>query len=550
MHYLIILLIIVLLIGAYIWVISALWALAVKLIFIPLLIGLFVGGCTVFSLFSERFKSSVEIASPDLVVGGKLEKSIGKPKGNAAYRAFDHAWPNYFPAQHRRDIAASRLQFYVVAGWAWNIASATLPHRISQNTGISLLFSLIICGIPIATVGVWFASFAASVIVVFWLYFVLSHVVGVVVSVAGALFSALALVLDRWYRRRKGAAFSCSLCYRHAQEPSFRCPNRSCGVVHHDINPGALGRLLRICGCGTGIPLTVRRATKAGLVPVCPHCEREQPLGAGTRSLLQLPVFGATGVGKTQFLQTAVVALSTYFSSRDTEAVQPLDDSARRFLNDAETNANGNRRPQKTAVQAAPELLPFEIRVGSRTVEMQICDVAGEIFRAQKSTQNLSYYDRAPVLVFVYDGLAAPGMVEAIRLQGHSIQADSSASDMELSYNAVVDRLRNDGVALEDKLLLFVVSKWDVVTELDQTAPDTSSDLIADWVRNNGSENLVNRCTNDFRLVEFMAADMTPKNTASEYGEVLSIVNRCAEHTIGNELADMSESGLQHVKRE
>ena len=429
-----------------------------------------------------------EIATPDAVVAGKV---LGEaPKGQAKHFGWDHAWPVYNPHQAKRDANAvlAQARRTVKDAFAWLFGQRPAPAWAAVLLPAFVGFAI----------GAWISTAV-------W-YLVMGLLGGMVYIV-----QQIGVLGYRWYdrlmRRRRKATLRCAKCYRVTTTPSYRCSNTSCSTIHHDVRPGPLGIAHRRCGCGVSIPATVGRAAKA-LVAVCPFCLKDVPKGSGTRRVLPVPVIGAVGAGKTQFLSSGVVELQSRAESLS-GSLTPISPLAETFLDAASAAVSSGQRVAKTAWEDRPEGVPFVLSLQGRHLEIQLMDAAGENFVDWERSQGLAYIDTADVLLFILDPLALPRVTEQLRVANKGGVVPIAQGDPEDSYASVVDRLRAEDVRLGSKSLAIVLTKLDVLQTLPGLGSLDPSEgaTIKSWLRSNGAGGFVRRVDQDFRRVEYFAVD-------------------------------------------
>lgn len=337
-------------------------------------------------------------------------------------------------------------------------------------------------------------------------------VAGIISAVVETVQFAHAATLRRLERRALAsiqAQMHCVHCYRTSDVPGFACP--ACHSIHYDLTPGRLGIRRRICGCGTTLPLGIRVAAEQ-LTPMCPYCKRPQPSGAGARTVVTVPVFGAVGAGKTQFVSTAVVQLH-HAAGQSGGKLTPLTSNSEGFLDTARTDAGA--APIKTPLIERPESLAYLWRRDDRDIEFQFMDAAGESFTQSEENRSLTYLDLAPVLVYVFDPLCLPEIHDRMRAAGLSAaQAGHIANTT--AYGSVVDRLRNDGLDLSTKTLMMVVTKADLLRQIVSLPSGTlKSDDVRDWLQDNEADSFVRRAEVDFAACVYYAVDSTSLSPTS-----------------------------------
>ncbi|CUR58044.1 conserved membrane hypothetical protein [metagenome] len=429
-----------------------------------------------------------DIATPDAVVAGKVLGDA--PKGQAKHFGWDRAWPVYNPHQAKRDANAvlAQTKRTVKGAFAWLFDQDPMPAWVAVLLPPFVGFAI----------GAWISTLV-------W-YVVMGLLGGVVYTI-----QQIGVLGYRWYdrliRRRRKATLRCAKCYRDTTAPSYRCSNTSCSTIHHDVRPGPLGIVHRRCGCGTTIPATVGGAAKH-LVTVCPFCLEDVPKGSGTRRVLPVPVIGAVGAGKTQFLSSAVVELQRRVESLS-GSLTPISPVAETFLKAASAAIASGQRVAKTAWEDRPEGVPLVLSLQGRELEVQLMDAAGENFVDWERSQGLGYIDTADVLLFILDPLALPKVTEQMRVANMGGVVPIAQGDPEDSYASVVDRLRAEDVRLGSKSLAIVLTKLDVLQTLPGLASldPSESATIKSWLRSNGADGFIRRVDQDFKRVEYFAVD-------------------------------------------
>lgn len=460
-----------------------------------LVLGILVGVVLPPRVLRGRTAEKPQIATPDAVVAGLV---LGRaPKGHAKHFGWDRAWPVYSPHQATRDANAVVAQSKRTVRDAFSWLFARDPKAA---WAIALLPALV--GFAIG----------AAVSTLIW-YLVMSFL-GRIIHLVQQVGTLIYRSYERRARRRRQATLRCANCYRVTTTPSYKCSNLSCTVVHHDVRPGPLGIVHRRCGCGTSIPATVGGAAKQ-LITVCPFCLQQLPKGSGTRRVLPIPVIGAVGAGKTQFLSSAVVELQSRVAATS-GTFRPISPVAEEFLAAASAAVSSGQRVLKTPWEDQPEGMPFVMSLRGRELEVQLIDAAGENFVDWQRSQGLSYIDTADVLLFVFDPFALPRVREQLEIARTEGLVPIAQGDPEDSYASVVDRLRAEDVPLGAKRLAIVLTKVDVLQELPTVStvhPDDSGSIKA-WLREHGADGFVRRVDRDFKQVHFFAVDSYGKRHA------------------------------------
>lgn len=429
-----------------------------------------------------------DVATPDAVVAGKVLG--GAPKGQAKHFGWDRAWPAYNPHQAKRDANAvlAQTKRTVKGAFGWLFDQDPMAAWVAVLLPPFVGFAI----------GAWISTLT-------W-YLVMGLLGGFVYTIQQiGVFGYRSF--DRLARRRRNETLRCTMCYRVTTAPSYRCSNATCSSIHHDMRPGPLGIVHRRCGCGTSIPATVGGAAKH-LQTVCPFCLKDVPKGSGTRRVLPVPVIGAVGAGKTQFLSSGVVELQSRVESMS-GSLAPISPVAETFFKSATAAITSGQRVAKTAWEDRPEGLPFLLSLHGRELEVQLMDAAGENFVDWERSQGLGYIDSADVLLFILDPLALPRVTEQLRVANKGGIVPIAQGDPEDSYASVVDRLRAQDVRLGSKSLAIVLTKLDVLQTLPGLGSLDPSDSasIKTWLRSNGADGFIRRVDQDFKRVEYFAVD-------------------------------------------
>lgn len=429
-----------------------------------------------------------EVATPDAVVAGKVLGDA--PKGRAKHFGWDRAWPAYNPHQAKRDANAvvAQAKRTVKGAFGW----------LFDHEPVAAWVAVLLPSFVGYAIGAWISTLV---------WYLVMGLLGGVVYIVQQIGVLVYRSYDRLIRRRRKATLRCAKCYRVTTAPNYRCSNTSCSTVHHDVRPGPLGIVHRRCGCGTRIPATVGGAAKH-LVTVCPFCLQDVPKGSGTRRVLPVPVIGAVGAGKTQFLFSGVVELQSRIESLG-GSLTPISPIAETFLKAASVAITSGQRVAKTAWEDRPEGVPLVLALQGRELELQLMDAAGENFVDWERSQGLGYIATADVLLFILDPLALPKVTEQLRVANKGDVVPIAQGDPEDSYASVIDRLRAEDVRLGAKSLAIVLTKLDVLQALPGLGSLDPSEgaSIKSWLRSNGANGFIRRVDHDFKRVEYFAVD-------------------------------------------
>lgn len=481
-----------LLLRIFAWIVFC-WAVAFSLgVFGGLITGLVIP----FRVLSGRSATTAEIATPERVVEQQVIKH--PPRGFTRHFGWDRAWPAYNPYQSQRDSVAVREDIKTFLSTAW--------ARISGVGGSS---PSSIKNVPCVLWSVPYLGFFLGAWVSFAMWFVLMLVIGSAVYLAQQTWILGYRWLDRGKLFRAKASVMCHKCYATSPFPSYHCINPACGIIHRDVFPGPLGLLHRRCECGEIFPTTVGAASRV-LMPVCPICGEELAQGSGARQTIQLPAFGAVGAGKTRLFAAGLVAVEKQLIDAN-GALEPLGAEANGFLKASARALSRGSATDKTIYTSRPAGWPMKLNDASgRVIELQLMDASGESFANWHTTEELTYVNVAPTMVFVLDPLALPRVKSELTSQHNLPQVLVAAGDQEDAYASVVDRLRSEDVKLNNRHLAVVITKTDILQLLPsgRSLDPSTSDTVRDWLIHQDQDGFVRRIESDFGNVRYFAVDL------------------------------------------
>ncbi|MFC3966170.1 TRAFAC clade GTPase domain-containing protein [Nocardia jiangsuensis] len=470
------------------------------LVYYPLaaLIGLLTGmACAATVIAQDLLAASTRTGrtlTPDDVAGAGTLFS-DPPRGPARYFGWDRAWPRYLPFQAQRDIvdATRAATRFLTTQSARVQAECRSPARI--------VLYIVFGALPHAAFALSFVVFAAFLVAVCATFVLI-----------GWLLQVLAIVLlrttDAVIRRVFRLSTRCVTCYEVARLPSYRCVN--CSNVHRDLRPSRLGVLWHRCECSAVLPTTIIRASSGALRKniVCPYCDRTLPDGSGSRQTIQVPTFGAVGVGKTRLLFSAAIGLHEAYAPHSTR-IGPLDGRSRAALDIARDVIGARKHTTKTAHGPSPVALAILVEpMRGRPVELHLLDAAGEHFTEKDGAAPLHYLHSAETLLFVIDPFSTDDMRAAIPDPAAAglVVGDSGPED---SYSITVELLRSAGLDSTGRALGIVVSKVDDLRRLgfDPALDPDDQQAIEQWLVDRGLDNLVTRAGQDFGRVRYFLAD-------------------------------------------
>jgi len=302
----------------------------------------------------------------------------------------------------------------------------------------------------------------AGAIVVALLAAVHEIVVGVLAVGWRILGLALRLV-DSALLRVRNIRMRCTACFERMPYPAYRCPD--CDETHWEIRPGADGILRRTCACGRQLPTLLMTGTGA-LAARCPYrgCGSELEYRPGTVAEQALPVFGATGAGKTRLMYALVLALQQ-LSDRSGVTLEFADTWTEQQLATARHYMDGTL----SVVGTPPALqrgLVLNLRVGRRTRLLQFFDAAGERFYTQDRSSDLLYLGSGRTFVLVVDPLAVDGFWTGLpaddddRLRSHK---PVNVPQPDMVYQQTVERVVELRGAPARSRLALVFSRADML---------------------------------------------------------------------------------------
>lgn len=409
----------------------------------------------------------------------------------------DHAWAVYFIRQFRYDVSRCWLRL-----WS-DVRSALELAREATNTQLLVVAGAFPITLPLlimaaAAVGGMFAT-AVVMTVVACAGWILYWTVGMTAMVT--LRS-----VDSLWRIVFGTEASCPTKYHVTPLPVFRCPGPHTDReqadnldLHADIRPGRLGVLARVCGCGERLPTTVIRASRI-LDPYCRTCSAPLPDRAGLARDVRIGVFGATSAGKTHLLASGLVRL--YRHAQDGKAsLSILDRRSRRQFDELSEIVDQGRSTISTEA-VLPTAISLQVRRRWQSAHLHFFDAAGVALADEEQNARHSYLDRSRTLIFVID----PFSLSRVRDRAPKDLVDRAAvarDDPETAYRATTGRLQRYGVSTAKQNLAIVVSKADLLAEVESLPRPHDSGSVERWLSANGMESLVTGAKTDFKQVRF-----------------------------------------------
>ncbi|WP_060563770.1 TRAFAC clade GTPase domain-containing protein [Corynebacterium glutamicum] len=473
-------------------------------------VGLLVGVVLPLFVFAQRTVSPLVTMTPDKVRDGEVIR--GKQTGENQHYGWDWAWPLYLPYQAKHDFTSVIRQYrylHMIVALRMGMAEIddadesttdewklSIKRRVQPRVSSTLVKVLLALPYFCLIMGLYISMLGWTVV-----YRLALFLGSILLSTSNKLLSWA----DSRNRNRRRAKLHCKYCYAVSTMPSYQCPN--CKTNHHNIRPGPLGLLSRICGCGTRLPNTVNRAS-AVLEPSCPACGQLLMAGSGGRPTLLLPVLGARNSGKTMFLGSALNGLKEHALTADGD-VEPLDQEAKNFVlaqwerlqKEAATQPTSNTKPVGKGYVLRVEGLP-------EPVEVQIMDVAGEQFTSADTIARLQYLRGAEHFILTVDPFADPDMKRLRESKMPAAEGDHTDDQMKV-YTTFSSVLRAGQIDLSKKKLTVVISRVD---QLQEVLPALNfgamgSEKLREWLNRHGFNNLVDAISVDFPTAAYVAVD-------------------------------------------
>lgn len=370
----------------------------------------------------------------------------------------DPAVPDYLhgPAgvdlAHVRALASDRFEL----GWSrWSTRLAGWTHWRRNDRIVAVPLSVAF-GIGLAL--------GLALGVLLWLLVWTAHVL--VVGVLTVLWRATGLLLrllDSASRQLRNITMRCVACQERMPYPAYLCPD--CGATHWDIRPGRFGIVARTCRCGRRLPTLLILGT-AELTARCPYrtCGSEMSHRPGTLPELVLPVFGATGAGKTRLMDALVVALQQR-ARRPGVSVEFADASTQERLAHAPERLAPDQSTAATTKGLQRGLL-LRLDVGGRERLVQLFDAAGERFYTEAGSADLLYLGDGRTYLFVIDPLTIDGFwknLPADEQERLSSERPVNVPQPDLVYLQTHDRIVELGGKPRRSRLAIVFSRADVL---------------------------------------------------------------------------------------
>jgi double-GTPase-like protein len=453
--------------------------------------------------------------TPDQVRSGS-GNVLPQLRGNPAFGR-DRAWPSYFSAQAKNDLAGmwSATAGVLGHGWTWIsrvLTSGSMASRVATFVGCAPLWVLVSAGALLSTGTLVTAGTAITLAL--WLCWTVP--------------TGLLRLADQLIRRARGADASCPACYHVTALPAFACPG--CGDLHRDIRPGRLGGVWRRCGCGTLLATTVLRAARQ-IPPRCPRCELELGRGSAVVTDIRVPVFGPISAGKTRLMYTGLSTLRDGILAHG-GTTEFMDEDGKREFDHAIALIRSGGDTMKTPASELPRAMTVRLAVGRRQALLHLFDAAGEFYGDREDNSDLEFLDYAQGLVFVVDPFSVPWMRDQIDGASASrvlSRANPATEEPERVYQITAQRLRDYGVPTHKQALAMAVVKADLVQALPIGGSLVRGE-VRDWMIEAGLDNLVLSAERDFGVVRYFVVasvpGMGPDNPASPAAPLRWLIGR------------------------
>jgi Double-GTPase 2 len=351
----------------------------------------------------------------------------------------------------------------------------------------------------------------------------LGTVAGALVAVVLALAYLLVVVVCAAFVRTAGALLRgadsvllavknitmvCPHCYQRVPYPAYDCPGPGCTRRHRDVRPGRYGVLRRRCRCGAPLH-TLLLLGSSRMAAFCPHpgCEGSLEHRPGEVPEIVLPLFGATGAGKTRLLFAMVTQLRSWTEQGQLEA--GFGDSATtRELAVAEGLIRSGGSTTGTSIELPrAHVIRLKLKQGVRI--LQLYDAAGERFYHTDRTQELRYLSQARTFILVIDPLSVPGFWQQLPADTQAALSSvrSAAPSPELAYQQTHQEIEAMGVRLAKVRLAVVFSRADLidvpdgeVSQNEVSQNEVSQNEVSQWARRElGLGNLVRSAAANFK---------------------------------------------------
>jgi Double-GTPase 2 len=320
----------------------------------------------------------------------------------------------------------------------------------------------------------------------------------VCVRAAGAVLRGA----DSTLLRIRNIRMVCPNCYERVPYPAYECPGRGCDRRHRDVRPGRFGIVRRRCQCGTRMK-TLLLFGSAQMDAYCPHCGVSLEHRPGKAPEIVLPLFGASGAGKTRLLFGMVAQLRLWSQATQERAKEErftavlADVASTDKLDKASEWLSAGTVTAKTSPEL-PRAYIIRLATGHGAWLLQMFDAAGEFFYTPERTQELRYLDKATTFILVIDPLSVEAFWDRLLpdQQAELKELRSAAPSPDLAYQQAHQEIEAMGMKLRKASLAVVFSRADLI--------DAPGDDVAAWASDElGLGNLVRSARLNFKEASF-----------------------------------------------
>jgi hypothetical protein len=309
---------------------------------------------------------------------------------------------------------------------------------------------------------------------------------------------------DSTLLRLRHIRMRCLACRERMPYPAYDCPR--CNATHWDIRPGRFGIVRRVCSCGTRLP-TLLLFGAADLPTRCSFRLCGASLGHRPGELREevLPIFGATGAGKTRMMYGLVAALQQE-AERPGVSVDFADRWTAEQLGDVQRYLRDDQQIDATAPVLQRGCV-LRVRSGRYERLLQFFDVAGERFYSLERASDLVYLGSGRTFLLVIDPLS----INEFRL-GLSAEDRDRLTQREptnipqprLVYDQTVERITELKGEPGRSRLAVVFSRADVLG--GQLGPVSCGNDVESWAEDRlGLGGLLRNARFDFKEVTLFA---------------------------------------------
>jgi Double-GTPase 2 len=414
---------------------------------------LFIVGAAVAAAVAALYLSYLAVAGLLAAIVAVAAYGLGMPAAYLrglgevlAVRSAGRPGPESWP-QSREDDDPAVLEYFYGPARADAVHSIAIAYRLGQaqwRRGARAVRSFLRADLLVATAPLGIGSAigmaagtAAGTVVAAGCAVV--YLVNVAIGTAAVRASAVVLRgIDSALLRIKNIRIVCTHCGERVPYPGYACP--ACLNRHQDIRPGRLGVLRRYCNCGSPMS-TLLLFGSASMNAFCPICGTSLPHRPGEAPEIVLPVFGATGAGKTRLAAAMVTQLMTWATTERLTA-EPGNPQTISGLA-AAASILGSDPAEELPPAGPPTDLVARATSGKATRILHFFDASGRHFRDAEGTEELPYLGEARTFILVIDPLAA----------------DASPDQ---AYHHTYQQIEAMGVPLRDTRLAVAMSRSDV----------------------------------------------------------------------------------------